>query len=225
MKVIFALPGRSYSGHFLCTFTQTIVALKEQGHDVRIIQEYSSFVPFARMKCLGLDARRGANQVPFDGQVDYDVIFWIDSDMFFIPDQVMDILRDMEIHPEYQVVSGIYKMSDMRHYACVEKWDDAAFVRDGSFEFMTDESLSDRERHIKVAYNGMGFFCVRKGVIENMKYPYFWYPLQEFEREDAAPIRDMCSEDVAFCRNLKDAGIPIMVNTKVRVGHEKMLVI
>ena len=66
----------------------------------------------------------GANQVPFDGQVDYDVIFWIDSDMFFIPDQVMDILRDMEIHPG--VPGRQWHIQDERHATLRvrEKWDD-----------------------------------------------------------------------------------------------------
>jgi hypothetical protein len=71
----------------------------------------------------------------------------------------------------------------------------------------------------------MGFFACRKGVIEKLKYPYFSYPLIEIETEDGTMVRDMCSEDVAFCKNLTDAGIPIIVNTSLRVGHEKTLVI
>ena len=45
------------------------------------------------------------------------------------------------------------------------------------------------------------------------------------EAENGKLIRDMCSEDVAFCKNLKDAGYKITVNTQIRVGHEKRLVI
>jgi len=71
----------------------------------------------------------------------------------------------------------------------------------------------------------MGFFAVRRGVIENLRYPYFHSPVQEITRDDGTIIRDICSEDVAFCRNLKEAGYPVWVNTKIRVGHEKTLVI
>jgi hypothetical protein len=35
----------------------------------------------------------------------------------------------------------------------------------------------------------------------------------------------MCSEDVAFCKNVIDAGFDIVVNTDLIVGHEKTLVI
>jgi len=35
----------------------------------------------------------------------------------------------------------------------------------------------------------------------------------------------MCSEDVAFCKNITDAGYDVIVNTTLKVGHEKQLVI
>ena len=71
----------------------------------------------------------------------------------------------------------------------------------------------------------MGFFACRREVLEKLKYPYFNYPLIEIEGKDGKLIRDMCSEDVAFCKNITDAGYDIMVNTRMRVGHEKTLVI
>ena len=45
------------------------------------------------------------------------------------------------------------------------------------------------------------------------------------EGEDGKMIRDTCSEDISFCKNLKDAGFDVIVNTTLRVGHEKTLVI
>jgi hypothetical protein len=86
-------------------------------------------------------------------------------------------------------------------------------------------TLDKEEKYLSVAYNGMGFFACRKGVIEKLKYPYFTYPLIEIEGEDGKMIRDTCSEDVAFCKNLKDAGFDIIVNTTIHVGHEKTLII
>jgi hypothetical protein len=35
----------------------------------------------------------------------------------------------------------------------------------------------------------------------------------------------MNSEDVSFCKNLAAAGHPIYVDTKIRVGHQKTLII
>jgi hypothetical protein len=85
--------------------------------------------------------------------------------------------------------------------------------------------LDVEEKYIPVSYNGMGFFACRKGVIETMRYPYFSYPLIEIEGKDGVMLRDTCSEDVAFCKNLTDAGFEVIVNTTLRVGHEKTLAI
>jgi hypothetical protein len=217
-----ALPGREFSGNFLKNWSQTLLTLTQKGYKIIMMNEYSSFVSFSRMKTLGLDVLRGATQVPFNGEVDYDVWLTIDSDIFFIPEQVIELIEDTD---KYPVVSGLYRMSDLQHYAAVKEWDDEYFKKHGTFEFLKVKDLDTSEKYMKVAYNGMGFFACRKGVIENLKYPYFSYPLIEIETEDGKVLRDMCSEDVAFCKNLKDAGYPVIVNTSLRVGHEKILVI
>jgi hypothetical protein len=220
--VAIALPGREFSGNFLKNWSQTLLTLTQKGYKIIMMNEYSSFVSFSRMKTLGLDVLRGATQVPFNGVVDYDVWLTIDSDIFFIPEQVIELIEDTD---KYPVVSGLYRMADLQHYAAVKEWDDEYFKKHGTFEFLKVKDLDTSEKYMKVAYNGMGFFACRKGVIENLKYPYFSYPLIEIESEDGKVLRDMCSEDVAFCKNLKDAGYPVIVNTSLRVGHEKILVI
>jgi hypothetical protein len=226
MKVVFALPGRTFSGNFLRQWSETLMVLTRKGYEVRLVQEYSSFVAFSRMKTLGLSVLRGATQTPFNGTLDYDVWMTIDSDIFFIPEQVIEILEDTK---KYPVISGLYRMEDMKNYACVREWDLEYFKKNGSFEFLTVDDLNNHKKnngdtHIPVSYNGMGFFACRKGVIENLKYPYFHHDVIEFEHEGKV-IRDMCSEDVAFCKNLSTAGYKVMVNTEVVVGHEKSLII
>jgi hypothetical protein len=220
-KVVIALPGREFSGRFLMNWTDTAITLARKGYHVSVMNEHSSFVPFSRMKTLGLDVLRGSEQTPFGGTQDYDVWVTIDSDIVFTPEQVIELIEDTK---KYPVVSGLYRMIDLKHYACVKEWDMEYFKKTGSFQFMSaDEGSSNK--YISVAYNGMGFFACRKGVIEKLKYPYFSYPLIEIEAEDGKILRDMCSEDVAFCKNLIDAGFDITVNTGLVVGHEKTLVI
>ena len=221
-KVVLALPGRTFSGKFMINLLNTTMTLKDKGYDVVVTNEYSSYVTFARMKTLCLDVLQGVDQKPFGGKLDYDVWLTIDSDIIFKPEQVLEIIKDTETHP---VVSGIYRMEDLKHFAMVREWDIEYFKQYGTFKFETEESIKDQPKYMPVAYNGMGFFACRKGVIEKLKYPYFSYPLIEIEGKDGVKIKDTCSEDVAFCKNLIDAGIPIIVNTSLRVGHEKMLVI
>jgi len=220
-KVIIALPGRTFSGGFMLNLLETVQTLKSKNYTVMITNEYSSYVTYSRMKTLGLDVLRGADQKPFGGKIDYDVWVTIDSDIRFTPEQIIELIEDTN---KYPVVSGLYRMEDLKHYACVKKWDVEHYITNGSFEFMkSDEEIKDK--YISVAYNGMGFFACRKGVIEKLKYPYFGYPLIEMEGKDGVMLNEICSEDVSFCKNLTDAGFEITVNTSIRVGHEKTLVI
>ena len=112
-RVILALPGRTFSGRFMLNLLETVMTMKSKGHDVIVTNEYSSFVPFSRMKTLGLDVLRGADQKPFDGKVEYDVWLTIDSDIMFTPAQVLELVEDTE---KYPVVSGLYRMEDLKHY-------------------------------------------------------------------------------------------------------------
>jgi len=222
MKLIFALPGREFSGRFLAAWTETFTTLMREGHQVMLVNEYSSFVSFSRMKTLGLDVLRGKDQKPFGGQVDYDLWITIDSDIVFRPEQVLELIENSKEHP---VVSGLYRMADLQHFAYVQTWDEDYFKKHGSFKFLRPEDIVGAPKFKKVSYNGMGFMAVRKGVIESLTYPYFSYPLQQMTTDDGTILEDMCSEDVAFCKNLKDAGYDVVINTQLVVGHEKMLVI
>ena len=191
-------------------------------YEVIIMNEQSSFIPFGRMKTLGLSTLRGVDQKPFNGR-HFDVWMTIDSDQVFIPEQVIELIEDcLHKHP---CVSGLYKMIDQTHFACVAKWDTNYFKKYGNFKFLREDDIVGAPKYMKVAYNGMGFFACRKEVLYKMKYPYFNWPLQEFIKDDGKKIVEMVSEDVAFCKNVKKAGFDVMIKPSLIVGHLKSLVI
>jgi hypothetical protein len=51
-----------------------------------------------------------------------------------------------------------------------------------------------------------------------------WLGINEDGTEGYSLV-EMNSEDVAFCKALAAAGHPIHIDTKVRVGHQKLLII
>lgn len=227
-KLVIGLPGNRFSNNFLMCWTRLLDTLWKSNFEIVVLCRYASFVTFSRMQTLGLDVRRGPEQKPFGGQLDYDVWLTIDSDMVFTPEDVLELIRNTEIHP---VVSGLYLMQNVQNYACITEWDETYFKENGSFKFLTPKDVEDyqketNQKFMEVVYNGMGFFACRKGVIESLQYPYFYRELQEIKDDDGNVImRDMCSEDVAFCKNIKDAGYSVYVNTQLRLGHEKSFVI
>ena len=222
VKVVFCMPGRQYSREFLLAWSDLLMQASSRGHQVMISQQYSSVVHFARAKCMGGDVLKGPDQKPFQGAVDYDVMMWIDSDIVFKPDDFFALLES-----PHDVTAGMYMMEDLQHFATVKEWDEDFFAKNGTFKFMKPEDIvrvgeadSPSSSYLPVAYTGMGWMMIRKGVVETIKYPWFYSELQT-----VGTLVDMNSEDVSFCRALQTAGHTIHVDTKVRVGHQKLMLI
>ena len=117
----------------------------------------------------------------------------------------------------HDVTAGMYMMEDMKNYAIVKEWDEEYFKKNGTFEFVKAEDMAKAtNRYTKVAYSGMGWMLMRKGVLEEVKYPWFYGDLQKI-----GVMHDMMAEDVALCRKLKE----VYVDTTVRVGHQKSVIL
>jgi len=224
-KVVIGIPGDNFSSKFLVAWTSALNVLWEsQKYDLIISPGVSSYVTFARMQTLGLDVLRGVHQKPFNN-LEFDVWITIDSDIIFSAQQIIDLIESTEIHP---VVSGMYRMSDLIHYAIVKDWNTDYFIENGTFEFLTPEYIEKWKqetglKYMPVNYTGMGFFAMRRDVLRKMTYPYFNAELQEIISDKGIILRDICSEDVAFCKNIQKLGIPIVINTDIRVGHHKLI--
>ena len=215
VKVVFCMPGRSYSREFLLAWSDLLMQASNRGHQIMISQQYSSVVHFARAKCLGANVLKGSDQKPFQGEVDYDVMMWIDSDIVFKPDDFFALLES-----PHDVTAGLYMMENLQEFATVKEWDEDYFTKFGTFKFLRPDDIVGAPQYVPVAYTGMGWMMIRKGVAEDLKYPWFWSDLQKI-----GDLTEMNSEDVAFCRALKDAGHQIYIDTKVRVGHQKLMLI
>jgi hypothetical protein len=224
-KVILAIPGDNFSSKFLIAWTSALnVIWEKQLYDLIISPGVSSYVTFARMQTLGLDVMRGIQQKPFNN-LDFDVWVSIDSDVIFTPEQLIELIESTDIHP---VVSGMYRMSDLTHYAIVKEWNTDYFLKNGSFEFLTPDYIQKWKeetglKYLPVNYAGLGFFAMKRDVLRRMTYPYFNSELQEIIGDDGLILRDICSEDVSFCKNIQKLGVPIVVNTDIRVGHNKLI--
>ena len=247
-RVIIGLPGDHFSQAFLLSWTQTLHTLWQTNrYDIVVSPGKSSFVPFARMHTLGLDVRRGKNQKPFNGEA-YDVFVTLDSDVVFSAQQLIELIECTKVHP---VVAGYYMMANNKQFAVVRDWNKAHFAEHGTFPFLEPkdveaqvktflDAMNERKKaeeakeepkplpepeFMKVSYAGLGFFACKKEVLDSLQYPYFNRELQRLRGKDGLELVDMCGEDVAFCKNIEDAGYDIMLNTRLRVGHEKSVIL
>jgi hypothetical protein len=212
--MVFCVPGREFSGRFLDCWTALISGCGKLGIEFSVSREYDPVVYFARNKVAGGDVRRGKKQVPWDGKVPYDFMLWIDSDVVFRVEDVVELLKC-----NADIVSGLYLMQGGRSFAAVEHLDEEVFQRGGRFDFLTPEQVANRDV-FEVGYAGFGFTMIKHGVFERLEYPWFRPIFMQM-----GDCFDFTGEDVGFCMQAKKAGIKVLVNPKVIVGHEKFVVL
>lgn len=212
MKIVFCLPGKSFSGRFLRCWSELLAWCIRNGISVSLQQYYSCNIYYVRNMCLGGNILNGSSQKPFNGQLDYDYIMWIDSDIIFTVEQFKTLLNRNK-----DAVSGMYLMEDGLNYATVKNWDETFFIQNGYFKFMQPHDIENQKELIPVHYTGMGFMLIKKGVTESIEYPWFRPEFVNFGNN----LKDFTMEDVAFCRSIIRNGYNLYVDPTVVVGHEK----
>lgn len=215
LNIIFCLTGSNFSGNFLDSFTDLLHYCNQNNIPHKISRAESPVVYFVRNKVLGGDVLRGKNQKPFNNNLDYSHLMWIDNDIIFRPEHFQVLLNHNK-----DIVSALYMMSDNVHFATVERWDEEFFEQNGYFPFLKIEDIKDCKDLISVDYTGFGFMLIKKDVFESLTYPWFMPIFYEIGK-----AYDFSSEDVSFCKRVKEKGFDIYVDPQIRVGHEKKLIL
>ena len=216
LNVVFCVPGNKFSRNFLTCWTNLVGFCYLNNINPMLSSAYNSNVYYVRNLCLRADERFGKDQPPFQGKIDYDYIMWIDSDMVFKPEDFTAL-----INMKVDIATGIYKMADGELYSTVKICNDEYFLKNGHYEFLTDKLLEKEEDVFEVDYNGLGWMLVKRGVYENLDYPWFRPSWENIGKD----IRTFTSEDVGFCRQAIKAGYRIYANKKIIIGHEKSCIL
>ena len=214
--VVFCVPGRVFSNNFLQSWSELIIWCNSNNITPLLKNEYNSVVYYARNLCLSGDTLKGINQKPFQGEIKYDYIMWIDSDMVFTPLD-FKVLLDMD----KPIASGMYKTEDKVNYATVIKMRKQDFIKNSTYEFLNNDTLKILPDTFQVDYTGFGWILFKKGVLETLEYPWFrpyWYNYGK-------NVKEFTSEDVGICKTLKEKGHKIVVNKNLIIGHEKSCIL
>ena len=217
--IILCLPGRTFSGEFMCNLIDFINQLQRLDAKILISQKYSPVVNHCRCLVAGANFNNGKLQKPFNG-AEYDYMLWIDSDIIFSVQNFIDLLLF-----DKDIVSGWYPQPSMRNGSLVtpvvEKMDNDYFLKNGTYEFLTAQQVIDHKMPFCVDYNGFGFMLIKSGVFEKIEYP--WFAPKYIKINDE--ISETTSEDTSFCIDARNVGFNIWVHPNVRVGHEKNIIL
>jgi hypothetical protein len=231
VNIIFCIPGREFTANFLQCWTNLVNTLYQNNISYALSNAYSPVVYYARSACLRGHVLKGRQQKPFQGEVTYDYIMWIDSDIVFQPQDFYTLLQKMEQDKSLQLLAGTYLMADGVHTTIVDNWDEEFFSNNGSFSFLTMPEVKAKSDQLDVkaknglfeaVYAGFGWLMVRYGVHESFEYPFF---KPQFHELKGGEIYDFSSEDASFFLELREKGIKCYIDPNVNVGHEKQVVL
>ena len=204
MKVIFCVPGNTFSNRFVKCWTALQQELHKQNIEYELMCEYAPNIYYIRGMLLGGNYSHGPSQHPWQGKKEYDYIMWIDSDIVFKPEHFFKLLEH-----DKDIVSGLYLKKPQTDSMADIPTSFACFVDDDYRNLMTHEANGEL---INVRANGMGWMLVKKGVFEKIDYPWFG-------------MINHHGEDLSFQLRAKDAGFDSYVDTSIIVGHEKGVVL
>jgi hypothetical protein len=214
-KVIFCLPGKTFSDNFLKSWTSLITELPKNNIKWAMSQKYHVNRYFVCNSCLGGSSIGGKGQKPFQGKVDYDYLMWIDSDQVFEPQQFFNLLNKAK-ETNTSILSGLYLMQGGDVFATVKDWDKEFFKKNGYFKFLTPKDVYNKKEIFKVSYTGFGWLLVKKGVFESLDYP--WVQPTWFDEDG---IREMTTTDCGFMHRAAEKGFDTYIDPTIIVGHEK----
>lgn len=231
-KIIFCLPGDSYSRKFLSNILGLNTTLIRFNIKTSFSQSSGSSIHQLRDVCGGGNPLNGLYQTPFSSSgLDYDYLLWVDSDILFNRDSFERLLE-----ADKDVVSGWYMDKDLNPAFGFTKTQKSEYKektlplplydKDHLYSFHNDSDVEGKTQLYKIDWVGMGWILIKKGVMEQIKYPWFSPKLVRVlgrTPDDDAVIS--LSEDLSFQLSLKEAGIDIWLDPLARVGHEKVRVL
>ena len=210
-NVVITTPGRTLAAEYVKSLLATVQVLNANNITWHYQNEYASIVTNAREATItGSRNLEVFNSQPGKGQYTYDKIFCIDSDIVWNPEHFLKLCNT-----EYDVVSGVYFEA---------QGTDAMIHRTkNDFRPMSRDEISLLQQlgePFEVYGVGLGFMCVKQGVFESLKRP--WYGLGKVEQEiDGVTYYLPLGEDLDWCERVAQNGHKVYVDPTVVVGHMK----
>ena len=192
MKILVGIPCME---HVPVDFANSIAHLKNGGHQMEPHYEALSLVYVARERIAEIAIK-----------CNYDYVLFIDSDMVFTPDLLINLLA-----ADKDIVSGLAFMRKPPYNPCLYKK-----MRIGATGEKQEELLEDFDAGL-VQIEGCGLACclIKTEVLKAIKkhsssifWPYFGY-----------------GEDLTFCIKARKENFEIWADTRIKVGHISQFIV
>jgi hypothetical protein len=206
VNVVIATPGHSMMTVYVKSLLGLTDRLNREGITWAWSSEYSSHVADAREMTLNGDNQNDIKeQRPFKGNLTYDKILWIDSDIAFNPDDAIKLIKS-----DKEIISGAYLLAS-GEVTAYKKMLGAGYTYD---------EVKAMDEPIQIEGCGFGFLAVKSGVFESLTRPWFQAAMATTDDGFTFPIM---GEDMSWCQRVRSEGHEIWFDPTVRVTHHKMM--
>lgn len=211
VNLMIVTPGHSLHRLYVNSLLNTSTLLAEKGLTFGWSGQFSSNVYDAREISLNGGFENDVTETrPFRGEVSYDKILWIDSDIVWKPEDVLKLYES-----DKEVTSGVYFQANGAVMAFKELFGAP----------MTYEDIKNEKTPFEIYAAGFGFICFKKGVFESLPRPWFQMVSGTKNINGNDVTFPILGEDLSLCQRLQDANIKLWLDPTVIVGHIKSVVI
>ena len=82
--IIFCIPGKTFTNRFVVLWSELLLQCLLNGYRPILCQENDKNLFVCKNKCLGANLlSNDENQKPFQGQINYDYLLWLDPNVTF----------------------------------------------------------------------------------------------------------------------------------------------
>lgn len=201
-RVVICLPGERFSSSWVSHMLLTMSWL-QNNFDIEVQMAYSSNVYVTRHS-LALSALK----------VEADYVLWIDDDNLIDIAHVAQLIEDLDKIPELDVVAGwCYCQSDSIELPVAKT--SVGFFEGGESVSLRGAQLTGATVLIKIDWTGFPIVLMRQSALRKLDKPFV--PLLNPDN-----FYGFDSEDISFSRRLKEAGLNMAVDPRVKVPHLKL---
>jgi len=225
VDIVLCVPGSHVSMKWTMNLLRLYGQLAIKGLKVFIASAQGHNIYIVRNSCLRFSQSGKLSdridQKPFNGEIDYDHMVWIDSDNLIEPEYVERLISH-----DVDIVAGWYKgvlgvgeeIHDKNRIVC-GVWSD---VDHDYVNYIMEDFLAlprNEKGLVPVHFTGFGLICFKKGKFERLSYPWF-NPKTKYYGNNAENAKIM-TDDVSICERFRYAGFNIFVDPTCRILHEK----
>lgn len=207
VNILICTPGRNMEAEYVRSLIDTTQYLNLNNISFLYLNQYSSQVSAAReATAMGSRLLSAFETKPVSGQVTYDKMIWIDSDISWSIENFIKLYES-----KYDITSGLY------------------FNEEGVPLFSFDEEqiyydpsqLKHKAYPFEIFAAGFGFIAMKSGVFENLPRPWFEAVFQRIENDEGREMFIPWGEDYSWCKKAHDAGFKIYLDPSIKVNHHK----